>query len=238
MGSLSFGIYIPSYRRAKLACTHKLVEYGTYVVRKSEEDAYRSQTLTPCDVWAVDDRFIGGLTEVNQYLIENAKEDIICILDDDIRHFYYRLDETEEILDPATITMELERFAQLMVDLDIGFGCVDSTAAIWNYDGAFAFKGTAGSTRWINRSKFKAKCIKELEHNYDLDVVLQELLYNRIVLKPRYFCSKGSTDTLAGGASGKLREDQIATINMMKQKWGKYFDYDFVHNKPKIMVQR
>lgn len=235
---LTFGIYIPSYRRAETCCAHKLLEYGTYVVRKSEEAAYKARDLSPCTVWGVDDELIGGLTEVNQWLIDNAPEDIICILDDDIKHFYYRLDETEDITDPVTCTMELERFAQLMVDLDIGFGCVDSTAAIWNYDGAFAFKGTAGSTRWVYPKKFKAKCLKEVEHNYDLDVVLQELLYNRVILKPRYFCSKGSTDTLAGGASGKLREDQVATINLMRNKWGKYFDYDFKHNKPTIRVER
>lgn len=238
MEAVTFGIYIPSYKRADLCCAHKLIEYGTYVVRKSEEAAYRARDLSPCTVMAVDDELICGLTEVNQWLIDNAPEDIICILDDDIRHFYYRLDQTEDIIDSETVTMELERFAQLMVDLNVGFGCVDSTAAIWNYDGAFCFKGTAGSTRWVYRKNFKAKCDKELEHNYDLDVVLQELMLNRIILKPRYFCSKGSTDTLAGGASGKLREEQVDTINLMKRKWGKYFTYDFKHNKPAIRVER
>lgn len=238
MKELTFGIYIPSYKRAKICTAHKHIEYGTYVVRKSEEETYKAEDLSPCTVMAVEDELICGLTEVNQWLIDNAPEDIICILDDDIKHFYYRLDKTEEIMDSATVTMELERFAQLMVDLDVGFGAVDATATIWNYDGAFSFKGTAGSTRWVNRNKFKSKCEKELAYNYDLDLVLQELLYNRIILKPRYLCSKGSTDTLEGGASNKLREDQVISINRMKQKWGKYFEYDFKHNKPKITVKR
>lgn len=238
MEEVSFGIYIPSYRRAELCCTHKKIEYGTYVVRKSEEAAYRARDLSPCTVLAVDDDKIGGLVEVNQWLIDNAPEDVICILDDDIQHFYYRLDTSDEIESPETITMELERFAQLMVDLGVGFGSVDASAAIWNYNGAVDFKGTTGSTRWVNRPVFKAKCDKTVEHNYDLDVVLQELLYNRIILKPRYLCSKGSTDTLAGGASQKLRDDQILCINMMKQKWGKYFKYNLKNNKPNINVER
>jgi len=230
------GIYIPSYKRAKSATTHRFLEYYKYVVRKSEEEAYREAGIE--NVMAVEDELICGLTEVNQWLIDNAPERLICILDDDIHHFYYRLDRQDSIEDPVLITSEIERIAQLMLDLDIGFAATDATTSIWNYDGEFSFKGTAGAVRWINRGVFKAKCKKELEYNYDLDLVLQELLVNRIILKPRYFCSKGLTDTNEGGASAKGRQDQIVSINLMKAKWGKYFDYSLKSNKPYIRVER
>lgn len=238
MPELTFGIYIPSYRRAKTATTHRFLEYGTYVVRQSEEAAYREVDLGPCDVLAVADELICGLTEVNQWLIDNAPEDIICVLDDDLHHFYYRMDTTETIEDPEVVTAELERVAQLMADLDIGFGATDATVRPWNYDAEFSFKGCAGGVRWVNRPVFKAHCVKELEYNYDLDLVLQELLLNRIILKPKYFCSKGLTDTNEGGASAKKRGDQVASINLMKHKWGKYFEYNFNNNTPRIVVPR
>jgi hypothetical protein len=231
-----FGIYIASYRRAKTATTHKFLEYYQYVVRKSEEEAYRSAGLN--SLLAVEDREICGLTEVNQWLIDNAPEPVIVILDDDIHHFYYRLDKQQSITDPKIITAELERIAQLMVDLDVGFAATDATTSIWNYDCEFSFKGSAGAVRWINRKIFKAKCHKELEYNYDLDLVLQELLVNRIILKPKYFCSKGLTDVNAGGASDKQRADQIASIDLMRSKWGKYFSYNLKSNKPYIHVER
>ena len=79
---------------------------------------------------------------------------------------------------------------------------------------------------------------KELEYNYDIDLVLQELLTNRVILKPKYFCSKGLTDTNEGGASGKKRGDQVASINLMKSKWGKYFSYNMKTNVPHINVKR
>ena len=173
-----------------------------------------------------------------QWLIDNAPEDVIAILDDDIHHFYYRMFETVSITDPELITSELERVGQLMSDLGIGFGATDATIRPWNYDCEFAFKGCAGAVRWVNRQTFKAKCVKELEYNYDLDLVLQELIYNRIILKPKYFCSKGLTDTNEGGASGKKRGDQIASINLMKAKWGKYFSYNLKTNVPHINVKR
>jgi len=125
-----------------------------------------------------------------------------------------------------------------MSDLKIGFGATDATIRPWNYDCEFSFKGCAGAVRWVNRPVFKAKCHKELEYNYDLDLVLQELLVNRVILKPKYFCSKGLTDTNEGGASGKKRGDQVASINLMKSKWGKYFSYNMKTNVPHINVKR
>lgn len=238
MTELNFGIYIPSYRRAATCTTHKFLEYGTYVVRKSEEAAYRAVDLGSCDVLAVEDELICGLTEVNQWLIDNAPEDIICVLDDDLHHFYYRMFTTDSIEDPELVTAELERIAQLMADLDIGFAATDATVRPWNYDAEFSFKGCAGGVRWVNRPVFKARCVKELEYNYDLDLVLQELLLNRIILKPKYFCSKGLTDTNEGGASEKKRGDQVASIHLMKHKWGKYFEYNFDNNTPRIVVPR
>ena len=233
---VAIGIYIPSYRRAKSATTHKFLEYYKYVVRESEAEEYRAAGIE--NIMAVADELIGGLTEVNQWLIDNAPEQIICILDDDIHHFYYRLDRQDSIEDPALITSEIERISQLMLDLEVGFAATDATTSIWNYDGEFSFKGTAGAVRWINLKVFKGKCEKELEYNYDLDLVLQELLVNRIILKPRYFCSKGLTDTNEGGASAKDRQSQYASINLMRAKWGKYFDYNLKSNKPYIRVER
>ena len=237
----TFNIYIPSYKRAKTCTAHKFLEYGTYVVRKSEEAAY-AEALKDCldhiKILAVEDKLICGLTEVNQWLIDNAPEDCIAILDDDIHRFLYRMIDSEDIKDPEVVTSELERIGQLMLDLDIGFGATDATIRPWNYDAEFGFKGCAGAVRWVNRRAFKSKCVKELEYNYDLDLVLQELLYNRVILKPKYLCSKGLTDTNEGGASAKSRQDQIASIHLMQQKWGKYFDYNFKNNTPRINVKR
>lgn len=241
MSEMTFGIYIPSYKRAKTCNAHKFLEYGTYIVRESEYEEYVEALKEYADhirVQAVEDSQICGLTEVNQWLADNAPEDVIAILDDDIHHFYYRMFDTSSIDDPEIVTSELERVGQLMSDLGIGFGATDATIRPWNYDCEFSFKGCAGAVRWINRKTFKAKCNKELEYNYDLDVVLQELLVNRVILKPKYFCSKGLTDTNEGGASGKKRGDQIASIKLMEAKWGRYFSYNMKMNVPHINVKR
>ena len=232
----SFGIYVPSYRRADTTSTFLHLPQAVYVVRKSEETAYRKRGIK--NILAVEDSLINNVVKVNQWLIDNAEEDIICVIDDDIKSFVYRVDTTTEIADEDTLVSELERIAQIMLDLDIGYGAVDATIIPYNYTQEFDWKGSSGSTRWINRKKFKAKLDENVIYNYDIDVIMQELLRNRITLKPKYFVSRGGTDTNAGGNSEKKRADQIACITLMKKKWGKYFEYDLKHNKPFIHVKR
>ena len=133
---------------------------------------------------------------------------------------------------------EIERVAQIMIDLDIGFGAEDAAETPWNYVSEFSFKGTTGAMRWYNKKVYKSRYNEELYHNCDLDVMLNELLVNRITLKPMYFCVKSGTDTNSGGNSSKKRKDQEDCVLDMKRKWGKYFDYDFKTNKPAIRVPR
>ena len=232
----SFGIYVPSYKRADTTTTYMHIPQAVYVVRKSEESAYRDKGIE--SVLSVEDSLIDNVVKVNQRLIDNAEEDIICVLDDDIRTFVYRVDTTTEITDHDIIISELERIAQLMLDLDIGYGAVDATAIPYNYTQEFDWKGSSGSTRWINRKVFKAKLDESVIYNFDIDIILQELLTNRITLKPKYFVSQGRADVNKGGNSEKKRADQIACITLMKKKWGKHFEYNLKHNKPFIHVKR
>ena len=237
MENIPFGIYIPSYKRANTTTTYKLLEYYTYVVRKSEEEDYL-KVIPPEHLMAVEDDEIDSMIKVANYIIENAKEDVIAMIDDDIPRFIYRLDTNEPVTDPEIITSEIERIAQLMVDLDIGYGAVDASVAPWNYTGEFEFRGTSGGMRWINRKIFKSRFRESIGYCCDIDVVLHELLENRIILKPKYFCTNGGTDTNAGGNSSKTRSDQIESANLMKAKWGKYFDFNPKNNKPYIRVSR
>ena len=151
----------------------------------------------------------------------------------------YRLDTNVNLeKDKELITSEFERIAQLIVDLNIGMGCIDSTPVPYNYTAEFDFKGVSGGIRWINKKVFKAKMDYNVRHNFDLDLIMQELLVNRIILKPKYLTSICGIDTNKGGGSGKKRKDQLDSITNMKLKWGKYFEFDHKKNVPKIMVKR
>lgn len=188
---------------------------------------------------AAPDNEVNNAIKTYWWIVDHAPEDIIFIADDDIEDMMYRLDDTTRLnKDKDTIMAEIERIAQLMVDLNVGYACIDATGIPYGYDGEFAFKGTSGSLKWVYKKVLKARPDEKCKYNYDLDLVLQELLYNRIILKPRYIICKDYQDVNAGGDSSKLRQDQIDSIENMKRKWGKYFKYNYKNNKPQINVPR
>ena len=234
---VTLGIYVMSYKRSDQILTNGIFDECTYFVRASEEEAYRNAGIQK--IMTAPDEEVNNAIKTYWWLIEHAPEDIVFVADDDIEDVMYRLDENTPIgRDPEVITAEVERIAQLMVDLGIGYACIDATGVPYGYDGEFAFKGTSGSMKWVNKAVFKAKRDDRMKFNYDLDLVLQELLQNRIILKPRYIVGKDKQDVNAGGDSFKLRQDQLDSIQNMKMKWGKYFSYNFKHNKPLINVKR
>ena len=99
---MTFNIYVRSYNRWDTITTGKIVEYCTYVVRKSQADKYKEAGVE--NVWGIEDELINSGEKVLNYLIENAPEDVICVLDDDLYYFRYRLDEYEKITDPVMPT--------------------------------------------------------------------------------------------------------------------------------------
>ena len=84
---MEFNVYVPSYRRSDAIKTGKCLEYCTYVVRKSEEEAYRKAGIE--NLIAVEDEKINSCAKVYSWIYFNAKEDVFCILDDDIEEFYH-----------------------------------------------------------------------------------------------------------------------------------------------------
>lgn len=233
---VTFGVYVPSYKRYddKLRMYDHL-EYCTYVVRESEADLYKNAGIN--DLWIVEDSKIDSLHKVHDYIIKESPEDIICIVDDDGKFMYRNIESYDMTREEAS--MELERIAQLMVDLNIGYGCTDSNPAPFYYGQEFAFKGMSGGCKWFNKKKLVAKIDPECYYNFDLDIELQELLVNRVIFKPIYFIDVGGQDTNSGGSNvDKNKNKRMSGIHYTKLKWGRYFDYDFKHNKAKIKVKR
>lgn len=245
---ISFNIYVMSYRRADKIMTKDLVEYCTYVVREEEADAYRmagiedlliiptgATTSTGCRIFNWVTTFF--------WIIENTPEDVICVLDDDMRNFRYRIKENLNIKSSyknyaEIATSEIERIAQLLVDLNLGFGCDNPSSAPYAYRGEFEFKGTPAGMRWVNKSAFKATCRPEDDAASDVDIVLQELLKNRIILQPRYFIGNNVMYTNEGGSDQFSSDDNKKYHLAMMNKWGRYFKFDYKKNIAKINVKR
>jgi len=214
------GFYIPSYKRSDRILTHKLADYATYVVRESEREKYEKAGVK---VWSVADDLIVGIPKVQNYIIDNAKEDLIVIMDDDIKNFIYRIESNEILTDADVIYDEIMRMAQIVYDLDIGYMSVPNDVNPKFYSSEFKFCGITGQMRIINRKKCKSR-FNEIDFLNDIDFELQELLHNRIILIPSYFGVNADIDTNSGGSNDRKTLEKFYIANeMMKNKWGVYY---------------
>lgn len=237
--NISFNIYIMSYARPDVMLTEKLVEYSTLVVREEEYDEYKKYGHS--NLISIPKGTVHDFASTFFWIINNTDEDVICILDDDIKSFSYRQDvyqllKGDEGKEKAT--SELERVAQLLYDLNLGFGFSPMTGALYSYDREFAFKGMVGPVRWVNKNSFKATYDPNDAAAGDVDIMLQELLSNRIVLQEKYLCAANHQNEIIGKNEVLSRQNHIDYVLAMKNKWGKYYGYDFRKNQAKIDVSR
>ena len=198
MKELTFNVYVPSYQRyGDKVRIYDHLEYCTYVVRKSEEAKYRAAGIER--IWSIEDSLIDSMHKVFQYIIDESPEDVICIVDDDGKFMYRNIDNSDMTNEQAS--SELERVAQMMADLNIGYGCTDANPAPFYYDQEFKFKGMSGGCKWFNKAAFGARIDPATNYNFDLDLELRELLTHRVIFKPVYFIDVGGMDTNAGGSN-------------------------------------
>ena len=236
-----FNIYCMSYQRPNKILTKQLFEYCTYIVREKEADAYRHAGID--DMLVIPEGDVWNFMSTLYWLIQHALEDVIFIADDDIEKFVYRLDTTTYLElkdgspDKEKITSEVERIAQLIYDLDIGLAFDQSSIAPYAYTSEFSFIGMPGHIRWINRKALKAVYDRNDPAASDVDMMMQELLKNRIILQPKYLCVKAGMDLNAGGDLRK-RKEYLLFVDAMKNKWGKYYDYNYKRNIAFIRVKR
>ena len=221
--------------------TKDLFEYCTYVVREEEADLYRKAGVDDLLVIPKDSGVFSFMSTL-YWIIENAPEDVIFIADDDIEKFAYRMDDTTYLEtkdgkpDQEKITAEVERIGQILLDLNVGFAFDQPNLAPYGYTREFAFVGMPGHIRWINRHALKATYSREDAAASDVDMMMQELLKNRIVLQPKYLCVKAGMDTNEGAT--RTRKGHLLLIEAMKTKWGKYYGYNHKRNIASINVRR
>ena len=233
-----FGIYIISYGRWErgIITGKNFVNYR-YVVRKSQEQQYRDHGFG--DVWAIEDSEINSYGKVFNYLVDNAPEDVIAIVDDDIDHFAYRFEKLTDIEDPEIVESEFTRLAQILYDLKLGLCTGTPNQNIYTFNGEFTWTGIPGAWKIINRKCLKARMDPSIGRNMDIDFVMQENLFNRVILHERYLATINYTDALTN-TTGTIvsRKDIDVGLEKMQLKWGKYFFYNEKRKFPVVRIKR
>ena len=237
-----------SYKRAHLTTTYKNFHHCTYVVREFEADEYRKVGIDDLLIIPADARLkngdpIQGFMSTFFWIIENTPEDVICICDDDILDYHYRSDKDRNVNNTYDdykdrIEDEIVRQAQCLVDLRLGLCCTHPLLTPYAFVKEFDIIGAPGSTRIVNKSCFKAKSSVKDPACSDVDMVLQELLSNRIILRSSYFVTRTLPNLKTEGGTANSQSIQDYLHMAMKNKWGKYYEYDEKRSISKIKVKR
>lgn len=233
----TIGIYVPSYHRYDNIKTFHVLNDCTYVVRKSEEELYRSAGVTK--LLAVEDELINTFPKTRQWIIDNTPEDIVVQIDDDIEKFAYcNKNNYVFIEDKDVVDAEIERIAQILSDLDLGFASFRMQFNVMKYNAEFIFKGTIGQVCFYNKSALKGKYDFNSKYKADIDFELQELLKNRIIIIPNYIQVDAKYDKNKGGNNVKKTSSEMyANVEYLKNKWGRHFKIG-KNNVAKVEVKR
>ena len=230
MTELDYRIVVPSRRRPfNMPRLLSLLPSATVCVGEEEAEAYakhvpRKQLLShPPEV-------IGGPV-VRNWIIDNVKEPILVMSDDDLEGVRVTTGSFRFITNPDDIQDIIENAMQCCSDLDLTTFCFARTPQTHILDadvrpirptqqvfGLWGMMGRARHRRYDETLKSRA----------DLDWTLRTLLEDRIVYADiRFYFDFKASFSNAGGNSGLVNADDFKkAAAILKKRWGKSVSFD------------
>jgi glycosyltransferase involved in cell wall biosynthesis len=214
-----FKIYSPSYKRADTCKTHKYLSEVTYVVRESEAKDYEG---VHDKLWIVPDSAQGNLCRVRNYILDNAPEENILLIDDDIKYFgRWNGNKSTKLHEQEVYDMIQEGF-QLAEDLDIhfwGLNCLADKGAFREYTPFGFTKYIGGPFQAHRKNPLRYDEVIYLKEDYDMSLqILNEYRKTLRMNMYHYVCDQA---TLAGGcAEYRNVAREMEQNDMLQNKWG------------------
>lgn len=229
-------LYVPSTGRAGDVTIGQLFYDGdfTLVVRESEKEEYKDYNCI-----SFPDEEINSLSKVRQKIIDSCKGNFVLQCDDDLTMVTYKNKGNYVEMTKDQVVLEIVRMFDILDDLKLGYWTVTPNADVRKYRAPITFKGIAGGIVGFNKKYLKGRYDERLFTRTDLDMLFQETQKNRIALIADYIMIKQKRDKNRGGNNTNKTARKIGIADeIMKQKWGKYYEYDREKNIPKILYKR
>lgn len=191
------------------------------MVPESQADAYRKHIDNPI-ITCPDDTL--GIGKTKNYVLDNVKSRMVCIFDDDVKAIRYIGSERRRRLTPTEAVFVICNLATMTDDLGLHtFSFTMKNGMTFDPHKPFSLCATySGMTGVIDRKYH----FPDLKLKTDVDYVLQNLLYDRIVFFDCRYSIETFIDSNTGGASlfrsdEKIKEERA----ILCKKWGKYLKY-------------
>lgn len=194
--------------------------FATLLVPESEKELYEHTGL---EINTVPDEII-GLGPLRNWVLDNYKEHVIIMADDDISHVWINSRKKGvKITDPETIFQLLVNTAQCAVDLRtscFGFSQVWDVRK-YNATEPFDLAGWVGGVIGV-----VGRDIRFIDHMFkvDVDFCLRVLMKDRILWKDNRFSFVQKRDKNLGGNSLFRTAERVEKeLTYLEHRWGKYF---------------
>jgi hypothetical protein len=234
-----FEVYIPTYDRAGLMTTHKVLPNAIIVCPESQEKAYRlaypMMKIKPCP-----DSVEGNMAKKRNWIKDHAEKKWFIMVDDDIKYF-------QMIENGKQIEMDYDHVIEFFHN---GFIMAEELGTVlWGINlqtdpkfyreySPFSFLSVVLGP-FTGHIKSSLRYDESLPTKEDYDYALQVLhKYHKILRFNKYSYMAGHINNEKGGSiSIRRMEMEKEQAKIMERKWGKVVKFDFKKDiDPKVKI--
>ena len=220
-------IYVPSYKRAGDVLTRKVIPDSILAIHEFEKDYYKKKEGG--ELLVIPDDLRGNIAKVRNFILDNANDDKIVMLDDDVKAVGYHQDCNQNVMN----------YNQILDFLDNGYiMCKELGCSLWGINlqsdpkfyreyNPFSLLGAVLGT-FSCHFKPELRYDEKLFLNEDYDFFLKNIKKYRKVLRfNKYYYVANHLNKKGGCGSYRLKDTEIEQAKIMQKRWGsKVFRFD------------
>ena len=216
---MKIGYYSPSYKRPDGVTTQKIYKKVKYVVMESEAEAYKQKGH---DCWIVPDSAQGNVSRIRNYILDNAKEKQIVILDDDLSGIGRWQEQSHKKLTESEFYEFCEMGFLLAKDLDVkywGMNLLQDKGAYMEYTPLSLKSVILGPFQAFNNLDLRYDESLPLKEDYDLSLQVLNKYRKTIRFNAYHYLAKQHTNK-GGCANYRSLEYEKEQMKKLIEKWG------------------
>ena len=214
-------IFIPSYKRVGRVKTRETIGGGVLAVHEFEAEEYKKGEGG--ELLIIPDKLRGNIAKVRNYIIDNANDDEIVMMDDDISEIGFHENMEQVSITPKKFVQFLKNGYQMAKDLDVSLWGVNlqSDPKFYREYSPFSFHSPILGT-FSCHYKPELRYDESLFLNEDYDFYLKTINKNRKTLRfNKYYYKANHLGNSGGCGAYRLKDHEIEQAEKMIRRWGK-----------------
>jgi len=215
-------IACPSYKRPNGVDTLAYLPSTKVYVSASEFEAYK-KNYPKANIISVDPKFQGNLCRIRNYILDDNKGDIVCIIDDDLKFLgYFEKNTVVKLTCEADVISFLIKYSNLALDLGVKLWGINISPDKQNYREYTPFSLTSyiGGPFMVHLDT-DLRFDERFPLKEDYDFTLQNLnKYRKVLRVNKFFYSVKQVEQVGGVAEYRNLDEEKRQLKELQKKWG------------------